>query len=100
MADADKRIDLVARGRALRALAVRHPDEFDDLLDVERRELGLPPVARRQPLDIERVAELYRAGRSPTALAAELGVSRETVRKALIDADIERRRGRRVAIPA
>jgi hypothetical protein len=85
------RTDLVARQRALRALADVHARDFDLLLEAERVKLGLPPRTPRPAVDGARVAAMYRAGASLNGIARELDVSRETVRQALIEAGIERR---------
>jgi DNA-binding NtrC family response regulator len=84
------RADLVAHQRALRVLASRHAAEFEDLLDAERVGLGLPPrrPRRRVEVDAQLVSAMYET-MTIGEVAAELGVSRETVRRQLHDLGVE-----------
>ena len=45
------RLDVTARQRALRRLAVMHPDEYADLLASERIKAGLAPEAHERELN-------------------------------------------------
>ena len=91
------RADLVARSRALRALAAAYPEEFERVFAEELVKVGLAPRPARRRCDPEMVAEMYQR-MTLAEIASRLGFSYETVRQALVTAGVERRRaGRRIS---
>jgi DNA-binding transcriptional ArsR family regulator len=60
---------------------------------IERRWPGMAPGSRRRDLPIAIIVRRYREGETLNAIGGSFGVSGQSVRRRLIEAGVERRRG-------